>query len=70
MSKRYLVFHGDKYYAHGGSSDLVGAADTIDEAKKIAADKVVDAGSEWVNCYDTKEGCMVPISDLTDQSSA
>ena len=31
--KRYMLFHGDRYYPLGGWDDFVGSYDSIDDAK-------------------------------------
>lgn len=33
--KRYLVYVGDQYYPSGAMGDLVGQADTLEEAKRL-----------------------------------
>lgn len=50
LPARYLVFAGDDYEAAGGSADLVGTADTIDDAK------TVDARGDWAEILDTQTG--------------
>lgn len=49
--KRFLLFSGATYYPGGGTDDLVGAFDTVDEAK--------DAWNtlhDWASILDTQTG--------------
>lgn len=48
--KRYLVFHGDVYYASGGWDDFIGSFDVLDEA--IAAAPRSDF--TWWHVVDTE----------------
>lgn len=50
--KRYLVFHGAKYYPNRGMNDFVNSYDSeskaIDEARKL----LKDTAYEWSIVYD------------------
>lgn len=50
--KRYLVFKFDQYYPAGGMDDLIGQADTLNDAKNIVKAEVertayIDEGETW-----------------------
>jgi len=58
--KRYLIFGGSSYYPSGGFADLIGDADTLDEAIATAADlekrfpQCSFGGVEWWHVIDTQ----------------
>lgn len=45
---RYLVFAGERYYAHGGGNDYVDCFETFDGARSLA-DRIIDG--EWSIVY-------------------
>lgn len=51
--KRYMIFHGDNYYACGGMNDYRGTKDTLEEAFKFVTE---DGGNydNWAQIYDTE----------------
>ncbi len=60
--KRYILFGGDDYYPSGGTDDLIGSFDTLQEAQEegnrrnnlaayINSDQI-----DWYNILDTQEG--------------
>lgn len=59
--KQFLVFSGECHEASGGWSDLLGEADSLDEARSMA--RRYDEGSGgadiWWHIVDTKESCIV-----------
>lgn len=62
--RRFMLFAGYHYYPSGGWQDFVGFFDTLDEARKAAANpetgyfatdyKVIDP--EWIQIIDTETG--------------
>lgn len=62
--KRYLIFGGQSFYPFGGFADLVGDADTVDEA--IAAAAALEQATisiEWWHIIDMETRECVRESD-------
>jgi len=53
--KRYLVFGGDSYYPSGGWSDLIGSADTLEDANAA----VTASDNDWHSIIDMETGEQV-----------
>lgn len=64
--KRYAVFAGTRFYATGGANDLVGFADTLEEAWDLVDavpyfDTIFKTGDgAWCHAMDVTTGALVP----------
>lgn len=50
----FLVFIGEQYYPKGGSNDLVGSFEDIEEAKIFLIGISQHYNQPWCHIYDTK----------------
>jgi hypothetical protein len=62
MSKRYLVFAGLSYYAHGGWRDFIGSFDDLPEANQAGLDTMKEddrACDPWYQIVDLTTGQII-----------
>jgi hypothetical protein len=61
--KRYMVFAGEEYYSSGGATNLLGTADTLEEAWEMVGPssfKDRENGKyDWCHAYDTQEDKII-----------
>lgn len=50
--KRFLLFAGEDYYPQGGANDLIGAFDSVDEAKAAHDPNKFNYDGGWANILD------------------
>ena len=65
--KRYLLFQGACYYPKGGSGDLNGSFDSIDEAKARFKAPENKADIEWGEIYDQDSEQLVCLTNDSGQ---
>jgi hypothetical protein len=69
--KRFLVFAGDSHYPAGGIEDLVGDADTMEEAEALLEELEEWWGKrDWSHIVDTSAGVVGNIEALRAQRLA
>ena len=61
IPNRFAVFGGQTYYARGAFHDLVASADTLEQAKQLAAIRAGDE-DEWWQIFDLVEWRVVAQS--------
>lgn len=66
LTGRFVIFGGARFYPVGGMRDLLGRADTVDQAIKFAQthERVLEVEPySWWHVFDSMSGTIVAESD-------